>query len=510
MAFVQEREIKMAKIAIVALLAVLVLVVAGGAVVYNLYINVKDTRVKDAPLFKALDIDEHWRNLSANEGKMTILDFTYFCEGTCDHCKKANLDMFDVLEGLKAHYKNDLEVWVIDMTPDSTDREIRDIRDRYNITLPMINDYFEGSNTDRNFTGTDIGALYYEYFMAGGYIANPTILILDQSLRVRMVYQVTVVSLGQYTDNQKPTGSELRGVLDKGRDYDWPSKVGGRYVSSGVQVLGMFVMGMFISITPCAFSIFLAMTSFILSTKDKGKRKKRKKKGPVQMGDEPLHERVLGSSEVYGGLIGLAFTLGIAAVFFILGMTMTAVVGYVKDNRALFEAFFIVAGVIIIFMGINNLKSITLLIRGLIQRFKKADPDSAPTETFFDTVRLRAMTFTERYTLPGAFVLGAILALGWAPCILTYVFPIYIMISTQQMHWFMGGVYMFVMALGFGVPIILVSAMTLSLKAEYGSMLMGIGKVVRIVFCSLIIGFGAYLIFSTVFPQYSVSVLLGL
>jgi hypothetical protein len=39
---------------------------------------------------------------------------------------------------------------------------------------------------------------------------------------------------------------------------------------------------------------------------------------------------------------------------------------------------------------------------------------------------------------------------------------------------------------------------------------MGIGKVVRIVFCSLIIGFGAYLIFSTVFPQYSVSVLLGL
>jgi len=132
--------------------------------------------------------------------------------------------MFDVLEGLKAHYKNDLEVWVIDMTPDSTDREIRDIRDRYNITLPMINDYFEGSNTDRNFTGTDIGALYYEYFMAGGYIANPTILILDQSLRVRMVYQVTVVSLGQYTDNQKPTESELRGVLDKGRDYDWPSR----------------------------------------------------------------------------------------------------------------------------------------------------------------------------------------------------------------------------------------------------------------------------------------------
>jgi cytochrome c-type biogenesis protein len=509
-ALVQEARITMAKTAIVALFAVLVLVVAGGAVVYNLYINVKDTRVKDAPLFKALDIDETWCNLSANEGKITILDFAYFCEETCDHCKQANLDMFDVLESLKAHYAGDLEVWVIDMTPDSTDQEIRTLRDRYNITLPMINDYFEGSNANRNFTGTEIGALYYEYFMAGGYIANPTILIIDQSLRVRMVYQVTVVTLGQYTDNQKPTESELRGVLDKGMDYDWPSKVGGRYVSSGVQLVGMFVMGMFVSVTPCAFSIFLAMTTFILSTKDRGKRKKRRKKGPLQMMDEPLHEQVLGSNEVYGGLIGLAFTLGIGAVFFILGITMTFVVGYVKDNRTLFEAFFIVAGVIIIFMGINNLHSITLMIRKLIQRFKKADPDSVPTQTFFDTVRLGAMSFTERYAIPGAFLLGAILALGWAPCILTYVFPIYIMISTQQMHWLMGGVYMFVMALGFGVPIILVSAMTLSLKAEYGSMLMGIGKVVRIILCSLIIVFGVYLIFSTVFPQYSLSVLLGL
>ncbi len=99
---------------------------------------------------------------------------------------------------------------------------------------------------------------------------------------------------------------------------------------------------------------------------------------------------------------------------------------------------------------------------------------------------------------------------GWAPCILSYVFPIFILVSYQEIHFLMGGLYMFVMALGFGVPITLVSAISLSVKGEVSQNLIGVGKVVKIVISVLMIAFGVYLIISSIFPKFALSTLLGL
>ena len=509
------------KKAVFVVAAVVLIIVVGGVFAYNVYYNTREKEVEKAFAFSTKDIDGNWINLTDHKGKIVILDFVYFDEGTCPHCKESNLETFRLLEEITKKYNDTVLSIVINMTPDPAGDRIRAIRDEYNIALPMINDFFPGSSTQREWDETDIGKNYLDYFTANGEFANPTILLLDQDQYIRYWYQVSIYKKGigfVNNENIDVTQELLSKHIDKGVEDDWPGTIEGQYISSEVQLLGMFVLGIFLSITPCALAIFVSMTTYVLATRGgRGgtgeKVEEEEDKGLVLLSkgdDEPLLKRIFKSNEFYGLLVGGAFTLGMGTVFFVMGTLITYLTSIIKANAFFFEIFFIIAGVILIIIGINNIKSIVLMLRGLMENLKKDDPDKASKETIFDRVKDMAMMITSRSGIVGAFLLGVILTLGWAPCILSYVFPIFILVSYQEINFLMGGIYLFVMALGFGVPIIMISTISMSLKGEISQNLMGIGKVVRIVFSGLIILFGLYLIISTIFPEYSVSHLLGL
>jgi cytochrome c biogenesis protein CcdA/thiol-disulfide isomerase/thioredoxin len=496
--------------------AFLIFLIVGVIFIYNVYINVQNAQVEKVPLFSSEDIDGNLINLADSEGKIVILDFVYFDDETCDHCRITNIDLFQTLEEIKDDYGDKVEIIVIDMTSDPSGDRVRALRDQYNIELPIINDYYPGSNTNRKFDETNIGGKYTKYWTRLGEFANPTILILDQELKVRYQYNVLINDAGRIFENKdyRVTPGLLKKNIDAGLENDWPSTVEGNYVSSEVKFLTMFIAGVFISITPCAMAIFVSMTTYVLSQRPLEDLPEEDDMDgryiQVGKGKTSLVNKILMSNEFYGGLIGTAFTLGIGSVFFIMGCLITYLLSFVRENATIFHFFFIIIGLVLILIGINLLKNITLTIREFIDRFKTFDPDAPIKEGFFEKVRNRVMRITEKTVLGGAFLLGVIMALGWAPCILSYVLPIFLLVTSQEIHFLMGGAYMFTIALGFGLPIILVSSLSITLKGEISQHMIGIGKVVKIIFSIFVMLVGLYLIISNIFPEYSITRLLGL
>jgi len=489
------------KKSLLIIITILVLLIVGGVFIFNFYINVQDMKVQRAPDFSDKDLDGNAVNLSSYKGKIVILDFVFFDKGTCDHCFESNLRVFEILENIQDKYQDEVEIIVIDMSHDPSGDFIRELLIEHDINLTFINDYFPGSDTNREFNKTSIGVKYQKFYTANNQLANPCVLILDQELKIRYIYQVSVFSsdINLYDTGNEIDEKVLTDNIDRGLKNQWPKVVGGQYISSEVKLLGMFVLGMFISITPCAFAIFVSMTTFVMASKTQD----------VDNIERKGFKKFLHSNEFLGGSIGFVFTLGLSVVFFIIGSALTFLGGQIKDNTGFFKFFFLLAGIILILFGLNNIFSITIKIKEFMENKEMSMRRDPSKPGVFDKLKEKAMSLTNRSIYLGAFFLGLLMALGWAPCVVTYVFPVYLFIMTQGLHFMVGGLYMFVMAMGFGLPIILVSTLSMSLKGEISGNLISIGRIVRIIFSVMIIILGIYFAFTCFFPQYSITSLLG-
>ena len=105
-----------------------------------------------------------------------------------------------------------------------------------------------------------------------------------------------------------------------------------------------------------------------------------------------------------------------------------------------------------------------------------------------------ALRIVDSYVLFGAFFLGSLLALGWAPCALAFVFPALILVMTQQVPVLVGGLYLFVFSLGYGVPVITLAALTTKVKAVVAGKAMNVGRWIPKAFGVAIIVIGLLMI----------------
>ena len=69
----------------------------------------------------------------------------------------------------------------------------------------------------------------------------------------------------------------------------------------------------------------------------------------------------------------------------------------------------------------------------------------------------------------GAFFLGILFSIGWAPCALSLMMPVFILTLTQKISILMGGLLLFVFGLGHGVPIIPLCTATSSIRGKLGN-----------------------------------------
>ncbi|MCM8791667.1 MAG: sulfite exporter TauE/SafE family protein, partial [Candidatus Omnitrophica bacterium] len=183
---------------------------------------------------------------------------------------------------------------------------------------------------------------------------------------------------------------------------------------------GLFVLGIITSISPCSLALLLAALSFILAE------------------EKSLKE---------GIVIGIAFSMGMSLIFFIVGVFISKLGEFLRFAYL----FYIIAGILLILFGLGQL--------GVYKKIKNKLFATKDTTKLKDFNIIQQLGFSvlnlSRYSkiLP-AFLLGILFALGWAPCATSIIMPVALLIMSQQVSIWQGGGFLFIFGLGHGVPII--------------------------------------------------------
>ncbi|MDM7911698.1 MAG: cytochrome c biogenesis protein CcdA, partial [Methanotrichaceae archaeon] len=225
-------------------------------------------------------------------------------------------------------------------------------------------------------------------------------------------------------------------------------------------------------------ALLLAMFSYVMTTRRK---------------EEYLKKTASASRE--GFMIGVAFTLGMAAVFFVVGLFLSDLGVFIRQARF----FDLAAGLLMIVLGINIIKPIGEIIEPVRSRIslRKADPDDHPVEKKGIMERLVhiSMDLFKYSAFIGAFALGVFFALGWAPCAVSLVFPVLIWLISQNVTPLAGGMMLFVFGVGHGVPVIPIATFSRAVGGEIGEKYISAGKWVTKIFGLAVIIIG--LIYAT-------------
>jgi cytochrome c-type biogenesis protein len=289
------------------------------------------------------------------------------------------------------------------------------------------------------------------------------------------------------------TADELKEKIVRIENNEWGNTVEGK-IYAGVTLGSMFLLGILVSITPCALALMLTLTSYVASVGVK----KKKTGSQSEKEPKPPTDGKAESGVWFGVSVALAFTLGIGLVFFLMGCIFTFV-GFSIANT---KIFYIIAGTILILFGIHNIFGMGLIYEKVTKKrlatIQSEKPDAfskkQPKPKLFDRGRMFAMKIVDRYVLFGAFFLGMLLAVGWAPCALAFVFPALILVMTQQIPMLVGGLYLFIFSIGYGIPVVALAALTASIKAKAANKAINVGKWIPKIFGVIIITLGVIMI----------------
>ena len=294
---------------------------------------------------------------------------------------------------------------------------------------------------------------YMDYWSSGTGFSNPTIIILNSDGDVVKVYRVYQIGRGLIDGIQSSDKLYADLMSADGYSPGWLSAS-----SSGKSALGMFALGIMTSLSPCSVALLAALFSYIIS------RKRRD-----------------GSGDDYreGLAIGLSFTIGMAAVFFVIGLFVSQLGIFMRSSRF----FDLAAGMLLIVLGINSITPLGEFV-GPIFSFRRSG--KSYLERFINI----SLKIFERSSTLGAFFLGAFFSLGWAPCAISLVFPVIIWLISQDVSPLGGGVMLFIFGLGHGVPVIPMAALSRSAAARIADRYISAGSYITKIFGILVVVLG--------------------
>ncbi|MCG2826997.1 MAG: sulfite exporter TauE/SafE family protein, partial [Thermoplasmatales archaeon] len=251
-------------------------------------------------------------------------------------------------------------------------------------------------------------------------------------------------------------------------------------------------LGIVTSLSPCSIVLLISMISYVASvskveveTIDKDSKKWRRMKKRERRREE-LREKdeIRKKSLLHGLTLGIVFTFGMAIVFFLVGC-LIAFFGIFLPQLVIVN---LIAGIILVLLGINIIKPLKSLIPiNRLYKRKREEGESCKTT-------LRGQVWVQKLTkhspLLGAFLLGMLFSLGWAPCAIPLIFPVLIMVMMQKIPILVGGLLLFIFGLGHGIPVIPLSVASTSAKAEIGKKYVSVGKWTTKIFGVIIIIIG--------------------
>jgi cytochrome c-type biogenesis protein len=415
-----------------------------------------------APDFQSADIDGNNVSLSDYIGEVVLLHITTIENPLCRECENALNAQTHELSLLKQKDPG-LKIVTLNVRKNSYSQDGRALAKDWwniNVTWPWIED----------FEPYPLASKYINYSTLESGFANPTLILIDKKGEVAGLYHVYQLGKGEIDGIQSAESlySDLKSI-EQGETSGFEGITSGQ----SVNYLGMFVLGIVTSLSPCSIALLLAMFSYVMMARRK---------------EEYLEKSTSASRE--GFMIGVAFTLGMATIFFIIGLFLSDISAFIRQARF----FDLAAGLLMIILGINIIKPISEIIEPVKARlsFHRADPDAPPEErkSIMEKLVNISMDLFKYSAFIGAFALGVFFALGWAPCAVSLVFPVLIWLMSQNVTPLVGGMMLFVFGLGHGVLVIPITTFSRAVGGQIGQKYIWAGKWVTKAFGLMVILIG--------------------
>jgi cytochrome c-type biogenesis protein len=404
--------------------------------------------VRPAPDFTAIDENGVEFSLSDYQGKVIILHFTGLESPLCIECLEEMKGQIVELEKLTESNQNATVITInIRKNPYSvTGKEMAERDFGVNVSWHWVED----------FNPFPISNLYQKYWTVDGAFSNPGLVLVDMNQSIVGVYHVYCMGKGPIDGIQ--TAESLTQDVQKIIEGRWEGFKGQVYDES-ITFIGIFALGILTALSPCSIALLVAMISYV---------------GSLQHGSTENSKKI----SVQGIWIGVVFTLGMALVFFIFGLIISSV-GIFIEASAL---FYFIAGIILVILGLNIFKPLRELIKTKSKQGSGSHIMEKGQNVFFK--------LNKKSIYLGAFFLGILFSIGWAPCAMSLMMPVFILTLTQDISLLMGGLLLFVFGLGHGVPIIPLCAVTNTVRGKLGNKYVTAGKWMQRVFGIIIIAIG--------------------
>ena len=302
-----------------------------------------------------------------------------------------------------------------------------------------------------------VAGLYQEYWTANGAFSNPTIVLIDTNQSIVGLYNIYCIGKGKIDGVQ--TAESLNQDIQQILTGEWEEFKGGTN-NEGITFIGIFAFGILTALSPCSIALLVAMISYVGSLQ-------KQEKGAVK------------NYSIQGIWIGIVFTLGMSFVFFIFGLIISSVGIFIEVSTM----FFLIAGIILIILGVNVFKPFKEII-GSRKQSKTGTPVMEKGRNIF-------LNLSKKSIYLGAFFLGILFSIGWAPCAMSLMMPVFILILSQKISIILGGLLLFVFGLGHGIPIIPLCTVTSSIRGKLGNKYVAAGKWMQGIFGIIIIIIGA-------------------
>ena len=403
-----------------------------------------------APDFEAIDLDGNPVGLADLHGRSLILHITSIEVPLCIECEEAIRGQVEELARLKSA-NPETEIVTINLRKNPYSKDGRSLSESWwevEIDWPWIED----------FDPYPVSGKYIDYWSRNGGFANPTIILVDGRGRISEVYHVYLMGEGMVDGIQ--TAESLKMAYERAGDSEDGLPAGGAVdAPREVTFVGMFGLGIVTSLAPCSIALLIAVFSYLMTSH-------RRK---ILIPDEG------NSSPKEGLLIGVAFTLGMAVVFFFIGLFISNLGIFVRSSRF----FDLAAGVLMIILGVSSFKPLGEILEPLTVRLRRrnaVEEEVRVKKSIMERFMNISVGLFKYSAFVGAFTLGVFFALGWAPCAVSLVFPVLIWLMAQNVSPITGGLLLFVFGVGHGVPIIPISTFSRSFCGAIGERYIAFGK----------------------------------
>ncbi len=464
----------------IILLIIIIFILLASAIMIGFYDPDNGADIKLAPDFTATDHMNRTFSLSDNIGKVTVLHINQLESPLCLECEEQMRGQIEELELLAADNDTDVSIITLNIRKNEySDDGWQLMYDWYgtNITWNWVEEH-------EPYT---IASQYQKYWEVDSSFANPSLILIDHESNVVGVYHVYCLGTGEL-DGIQTHGSLAQDVEDI-LAGDWGDEFRGD-ISTGVSLGSMLLLGIATSFSPCSILLLLTMISYIGAQKDEEDADEGGDVDENNNEDKGANNETTGLDWKKGLWMGISFTLGTTLVFLIFGFLISYIGLFIEMS----STFYLVAGSILVILGINAIKPLT----GLLDILKtnntgREEASEIETETNDTGIKFGA-GFIERLSKRSAnlasFFLGIIFSIGWAPCAISLVFPVMVLMLAQDISILTGGMMMGAFGLGHGLVIIPFTVASSELKGKLGNKYMNAGRWIQPLFGLAIIAIG--------------------